>query len=80
MRAVAEGVEKAQQLEVLARHGCETAQGFYFSRPMPADECRDLLTELAGHPSFTDTLRVQTRPQHACVLEQVLEDAGSSCE
>jgi EAL domain-containing protein (putative c-di-GMP-specific phosphodiesterase class I) len=59
MRAVAEGVEKAEQLEVLARHGCETAQGFYFSRPMPADECRDLLTELAGRPSFTDTLRVR---------------------
>jgi EAL domain-containing protein (putative c-di-GMP-specific phosphodiesterase class I)/DNA-binding response OmpR family regulator len=76
MRAVAEGVEKAQQLEVLARHGCETAQGFYFSRPMPADACRDLLTELAGRPSFTDTLRVQTRPQHACVLEQVLESGS----
>jgi len=59
MRAVAEGVEKAEQLEVLARHGCETAQGFYFSRPLPADECRDLLTELAGRPSFTDTLRVR---------------------
>jgi hypothetical protein len=26
---------------------------------MPADECRDLLTELAGRPSFTDTLRVR---------------------
>jgi EAL domain-containing protein (putative c-di-GMP-specific phosphodiesterase class I)/DNA-binding NarL/FixJ family response regulator len=58
MRAVAEGVEKAEQLEVLARHGCETAQGFYFSRPLPADECRNLLTELAGRPSFTDTLRL----------------------
>jgi len=59
MRAVAEGVEKAEQLEVLARHGCETAQGFYFCRPMPADECRDLLTKWAGRPSFTDTLRVR---------------------
>jgi EAL domain-containing protein (putative c-di-GMP-specific phosphodiesterase class I) len=58
MRAVAEGVEKAEQLAVLARHGCETAQGFYFCRPMPADECRDLLTKLATRPSFTDTLRL----------------------
>jgi EAL domain-containing protein (putative c-di-GMP-specific phosphodiesterase class I)/DNA-binding NarL/FixJ family response regulator len=58
MHAVAEGVEKAEQLEVLARHGCETAQGFYFSRPLPADECRNLLIELAGRPSFTDTLRL----------------------
>jgi len=59
MRAVAEGVEKAEQLAVLARHGCETAQGFYFCRPLPADECRDLLTKLAGRPSFTDTLRLR---------------------
>ena len=58
MRAVAEGVEKPEQLEVLARHGCETAQGFYFCRPMPAEDCRDLLTELAGH-SFTETLRLR---------------------
>ena len=80
MRAVAEGVEKAEQLEVLARHGCETAQGFYFSRPMPADECRDLLTKWAGRPSFTDTLRLQTRPQHTRVLEQGLESgSGGLC-
>jgi EAL domain-containing protein (putative c-di-GMP-specific phosphodiesterase class I)/DNA-binding NarL/FixJ family response regulator len=59
MCAVAEGVEKAEQLEVLDRHGCETAQGFYFSRPLPADACRNLLTELASRPSFTDTLRLR---------------------
>jgi EAL domain-containing protein (putative c-di-GMP-specific phosphodiesterase class I)/DNA-binding NarL/FixJ family response regulator len=58
MRAVAEGVEKAQQLAVLARLGCDTAQGFYFSRPLPAEECRHLLTEWAARPSFTDTLRL----------------------
>jgi EAL domain-containing protein (putative c-di-GMP-specific phosphodiesterase class I)/DNA-binding LytR/AlgR family response regulator len=59
--AVAEGVEKPEQLEVLARHGCETAQGFYFCRPMPERECRHLLTELAGRSSFTDTLRLRKR-------------------
>jgi EAL domain-containing protein (putative c-di-GMP-specific phosphodiesterase class I)/DNA-binding response OmpR family regulator len=59
MRAVAEGVEKAEQLEVLARHGCDTAQGFYFCRPLPADECQELLTKLAGRPSLTDTLRLR---------------------
>jgi EAL domain-containing protein (putative c-di-GMP-specific phosphodiesterase class I) len=59
MRAVAEGVEKAEQLKVLARLGCDTAQGFYFCRPLPADECRDLLTKLASRPSFTDTRRLR---------------------
>jgi EAL domain-containing protein (putative c-di-GMP-specific phosphodiesterase class I)/CheY-like chemotaxis protein len=59
MRAVAEGVEKSEQLEVLARHGCATAQGFYFCRPVPADACRDLLVDLASRSSFTDTLRLR---------------------
>jgi EAL domain-containing protein (putative c-di-GMP-specific phosphodiesterase class I)/CheY-like chemotaxis protein len=59
IRAVAEGVEKAEQLEMLARHGCESAQGFYFCRPVPADACRDLLVDLASRSSFTDTLRLR---------------------
>lgn len=32
---VAEGVEDVEQLRVLARHGCELAQGFLIARPMP---------------------------------------------
>jgi predicted signal transduction protein with EAL and GGDEF domain len=56
---VAEGVETAAQLQVLGRHGCEVAQGFYFSRPLPADECGELLLELAQRSSFTDTLRLR---------------------
>lgn len=59
LRAVAEGVETPEQLEVLGRHGCEYAQGFYFCRPMPADQCRELLVDLAERTSFTDTLRMQ---------------------
>ena len=34
MRVVAEGVETGEQLEYLARHKCEEAQGFLFSRPL----------------------------------------------
>jgi len=59
LRVVAEGVETPGQLQVLARHGCELAQGFYFSRPLPADECSVLLCELAERTSFTDTLRLR---------------------
>ena len=60
LHVVAEGVETPAQLQVLGRHGCEVAQGFYFSRPLPADECRELLLELAQRSSFTDTLRLRT--------------------
>lgn len=33
----AEGVENQEQLDYLQRKGCEEGQGFYFSRPVPAD-------------------------------------------
>jgi diguanylate cyclase (GGDEF)-like protein len=41
--AVAEGVETVEQLEFLARTGCHVMQGFYFARPMPADDVAALL-------------------------------------
>ncbi len=38
LRMVAEGVENALALAELTRHGCDQAQGFYLSRPVPAAE------------------------------------------
>ncbi len=35
MRVVAEGVETAEQLALLARSSCEVVQGYLFARPMP---------------------------------------------
>ena len=46
MDTVGEGVETAEQLAFLQRHGCTTIQGYYFSRPLPADEC---LTWMRAH-------------------------------
>ncbi len=42
---VAEGVETPQQLRFLREQGCECAQGFVLSRPMPADELVRMLSE-----------------------------------
>ncbi|MHB2022868.1 MAG: putative bifunctional diguanylate cyclase/phosphodiesterase [Mycobacteriales bacterium] len=36
MAVVAEGVENAEQHRQLTRLGCDSCQGFYFARPMPA--------------------------------------------
>ena len=35
---VAEGVETDGQLKLLKDAGCDLAQGYYFSRPLPLDE------------------------------------------
>ncbi|MDP9463451.1 MAG: EAL domain-containing protein, partial [Actinomycetota bacterium] len=40
---VAEGVETGAQLERLRSLGCESAQGFFIARPMPADAIADCL-------------------------------------
>lgn len=38
LATVTEGVERADQLGVLARLGCLQAQGFHWKRPAPAEE------------------------------------------
>ncbi len=42
--AVAEGVETKDQVAELKMLGCQVAQGFYFSRPLRAEEFDELLT------------------------------------
>ena len=38
MKVVAEGVESAEQVELLREMECDDIQGFYYSRPLPRDE------------------------------------------
>jgi EAL domain-containing protein (putative c-di-GMP-specific phosphodiesterase class I) len=45
LRIVAEGVETSDVLDQLARFGCDIAQGYFLSRPLPAAA---LETWLAG--------------------------------
>ncbi len=40
---VAEGVENREQLDVLRKLGCQIVQGYFISRPVPADEIAALL-------------------------------------
>lgn len=43
LRPVAEGIERADQLEKLLALNCELGQGFYFAKPLPIEGVDDLL-------------------------------------
>ncbi len=45
MRTTAEGVETAEQLAYLREQGCDEAQGYFLSRPMPAEQITALIRE-----------------------------------
>lgn len=46
LEVVAEGVENEAQLDFLRLEGCDEVQGYYFSRPIPAE---DVTAFLSGH-------------------------------
>ncbi|MCA2216499.1 putative bifunctional diguanylate cyclase/phosphodiesterase [Jidongwangia harbinensis] len=48
MSTVAEGIEDYGQFAALRRLGCTHAQGYYFSRPVPAAEAGRLLLDSSG--------------------------------
>ncbi len=43
LRVIAEGVETLEELDFLRAHHCDEAQGYYFSRPVPAEQFARLL-------------------------------------
>ncbi len=60
LRTVAEGVEKEEQLTLLRLLGCQSMQGYFFSKPLPAAEFAEFLrtgkclpapSAMSPHPS-----------------------------
>ena len=56
LSVIAEGVETAEQLDYLRRHGCDEMQGYYFSRPLAAPAFEALLRERATLGSVTSAV------------------------
>ena len=48
LKALAEGIETAEQAEVLREMGCGSGQGYYFGRPTPAADVVELINRRQG--------------------------------
>lgn len=49
LEVVAEGAEVREQIEFLRAHGCELVQGFFYSKPLPANEFAAMMRAGTGH-------------------------------
>ncbi len=52
LTVVAQGVETREQADYLRLHACNELQGFYFERPLPADEFTQLLRDQATEITY----------------------------
>ena len=59
IETIAEGVETAQHALRLASLGCDYAQGYYYSAPLPAAECGRLLAEIGRRTKTSETTRLR---------------------
>lgn len=57
---VAEGVETQEQIDLLRTLDCNYVQGYYFAKPMPAEE----FTELLLHSNLADPIAAEGQGQH----------------
>jgi diguanylate cyclase (GGDEF)-like protein len=65
LTVVAEGVEDDAALEMLIEYGCDSAQGYFFSRPCPAAALTEWLTESPVGATPAGRLPVTTRSTSA---------------
>ncbi|GAA0571782.1 hypothetical protein GCM10010172_65350 [Paractinoplanes ferrugineus] len=54
LTVTAEGVETKEQLEALGALGCDTAQGYYLARPMPAADLTRWILARSGVPALSN--------------------------
>lgn len=67
---IAEGVETAAQLADVIENGCGSAQGYLFSRPVPASEVAAMLNRLATTPVGPDDVSEHDHPNEQVKIEE----------
>jgi EAL domain-containing protein (putative c-di-GMP-specific phosphodiesterase class I) len=56
LSTVAEGVETLEQAALLREAGCDFAQGYVYSKPVSAVQCKALLEQLRCENPITETM------------------------
>ena len=74
LTVVAEGVEDGETLERLAALHCDRAQGYFVSRPLPADA----FTAWMQSPEVLDEVRAHLATAHEARGRQSQDAAGSA--
>jgi diguanylate cyclase (GGDEF)-like protein len=63
LTVVAQGVETREQADFLRKHACDELQGFYFNRPLPAQQFAELLRAQASEVTYVGTRQGLTQPK-----------------
>lgn len=73
LKSVAEGVETAEQLQMLREMGCDQAQGYYFGRPLTREDFEIWVRHQAAKYGIRDGAR-DLRPLLADALSEVADE------
>ena len=74
MQTTAEGVETQEELLLVRNLGCSLIQGYYFGKPMPADEAKELATK--GSASRPDAHLTQRESRMRIIRAALLHYHG----
>jgi EAL domain-containing protein (putative c-di-GMP-specific phosphodiesterase class I) len=64
LTVVAQGVETREQAEFLREHACDEFQGFYFNKPVPAQQFTELLQAQTAGTTYVGSRAALAKAGH----------------